>query len=107
MTEKVPGEPAPCVKVVFPMPNGNATVVLRPRVEDGALILDSGGKKFGGAGFYRVQGRDADRVRVWRVATLKEKFRVYVDTRGSLRCDHSIHFLGLPVLRLHYKMFRS
>jgi len=50
---------------------------------------------------------DADRVRVWRVATLKEKFRVYVDTRGSLRCDHSIHFLGLPVLRLHYKMFRS
>lgn len=107
MTERVPGEPAPCVKVVFPMPNGNATVVLRPRVEDGALILDSGGKKFGGAGFYRVQARDAERVRVWRVATLKERFRVYVDAKGALRCDHSIHFLGLPVLRLHYKMFRS
>jgi hypothetical protein len=107
MTEAVPVEPAPCVKVVFPMPNGNATVVLRPRAEDGALILDSAGKKFGGAGFYRVQARDADRVRVWRVATLKERFRVFVDAKGALRCDHSIHFLGLPVLRLHYKMFRS
>jgi len=107
MTEHVPEERAPCVKVVFPMPNGNATVILRPRAVDGALELDSGGGRFGGAGFYRVQARGADRVRVWRVATLKERFRVYVDAKGALRCDHSIHFLGLPVLRLHYKMFRS
>ena len=109
MTTRVPEEPAPCVKVVFPMPNGNATVVLRPRVriEDGSLELDSGGGRFGGAGFYRVQARDAERVRVWRIRTLKEHFRVYVDPKGALRCDHSVRFLGLPVLRLHYKMFRS
>ena len=107
MTSRVPGEKAPCVKVVFPMPNGNATVILRPRCVDGALELDSGGGSFGGAGFYRVQARDATRVRVWRVRTLKELFRVYVDGKGALRCDHAVKFLGLPVLRLHYKMFRS
>ena len=107
MTERVPGERAPCVKVVFPMPSGSATVVLRPAIDEtGALVLDSSGGRFGGAGFYRVQARDAGRVRVWMIRTLKEHFRVYVDGEGVLRCDHAIRFLGLPVLRLHYKMTR-
>jgi hypothetical protein len=106
MTERAPAERAPCVKVVFPMPSGNATVVLRPSVKGGALELDSSGPRFGSAGFYRVQARDAERVRVWRIRTLKEHFRVYVDGKGALRCDHAVRFLGLPVLRLHYKMFR-
>lgn len=107
MTQRVPGEAGPCVKVVFPMPNGNATVILRASVEAGALILDSGGGRFGGAGFYRVQGRGPERLRIWRIATLRERFRVYVDDAGVLRCDHAIKFLGLPVLALHYKLRRS
>ncbi len=42
-----------CIKAVFPLPNGNATVLMAPSVgENGALILDSSGKKFGDAGFY-------------------------------------------------------
>jgi len=107
MTEQVPGEAGACVKVVFPMPRGNATVILRPEARaDGALILDSSGKKFGDAGFYRIQRRDADRIRVWHVRTLREHFCVYVDAKGVLRCDHAVRFLGMPVLKLHYKIFR-
>jgi len=107
MTERAPNLDVPCVKVVFPMPRGNATVVLRPQLrDDGSFILDSSGKRFGDAGFYRVQARDAERVRVWHIRTLKEYFHVYTDERGVLRCDHSVRFLGLPVLTLHYKMFR-
>lgn len=42
-----------CVKAVFPLPNGNATVLMTPSVgKNGELILDSSGKKFGDAGFY-------------------------------------------------------
>ena len=42
-----------CVKAVFPLPNGNATVLMNPSVgENGELILDSSGEKFGDAGFY-------------------------------------------------------
>lgn len=42
-----------CVKAVFPLPNGNATVIMNPKVvANGALTLDSSGKKFGDAGFY-------------------------------------------------------
>jgi hypothetical protein len=108
MTERVPGASAPCVKVVFPMPNGNATVVLRPSVDkDGALVLSSRGGRFGGPGFYRVQGRSGGRLRVWMIRSLVEQFRVYVDAKGVLRCDHAVRFLGLPVLRLHYKMTRA
>lgn len=42
-----------CVKAVFPLPNGNATVLMNPSIgENGELILDSSGNKFGDAGFY-------------------------------------------------------
>ncbi|HEY1555998.1 MAG TPA: hypothetical protein VGF94_14270 [Kofleriaceae bacterium] len=107
MTERPPHEAAPCVKVVFPMPHGNATVILRASFRaDGSLDLDSSGRRFGEAGFYRVHARDTERIRVWRVATLRERFHVFVDDAGTLRCDHDVSFLGLRVLRLHYKMFR-
>jgi hypothetical protein len=107
MTETSPTLGAPCVKVVFPMPNGNATVLLRPEATpDGALVLDSTGRCFGDAGFYRMQAVGADRLRVWQIKTLKEHFRVFVDEAGTLRCDHTVRFLGLPVLSLHYKIVR-
>jgi hypothetical protein len=106
MTERTPNR-GPCVKVVFPMPYGNATVVLAPQVgPDGALVLDSSGKRFGDPGFYRVHDRGGGRVRIWQIRTLRERFRVYVDDHGVVRCDHSVRFLGLPVLSLHYKMVR-
>ena len=107
MTERAPHCSNPCVKVVFPMPRGNATVILRPSVdEEGNLRLSSRGKRFGDAGFYRVHDR-GDELRVWRVSTLTEEFSVYVDEAGVLRCDHSVRFLGMPVLHLHYRIERA
>ncbi len=42
-----------CMKAVFPLPKGNATIIMNVRVgKSGELILDSSGKKFGDAGFY-------------------------------------------------------
>ena len=42
-----------CIKAVFPLPNGNATVIMSPSVgENGELRLDSSGDKFGDPGFY-------------------------------------------------------
>lgn len=42
-----------CIKAVFPLPNGNATVIMTPHVgTNGELCLDASGKKFGDAGFY-------------------------------------------------------
>jgi hypothetical protein len=107
MTERVPHCHNPCVKVVFPMPRGSATVILRPTVDEhGHLRLSSKGARFGDAGFYRLLNIGGDRLRVWRVSTLHEDFRVYLDEAKVLRCDHTVRFLGMPVLHLHYRIER-
>lgn len=42
-----------CIKAVFPLPKGNATVIMKTSIgNEKELILDSSGKKFGDAGFY-------------------------------------------------------
>jgi len=42
-----------CIKAIFPLPNGSATVILNPFVgKNGELILDSSGRKIGDSGFY-------------------------------------------------------
>lgn len=93
----------PCVKVIFPVTNGNATVLLRPQVNsDGSLELVSAGKKFGDPGFYRITGLGDGRARVWYVRALRERFHVYSDGDGSVRTDHHLTWWGLPVLHLHY-----
>jgi hypothetical protein len=100
----MPGEENPCVKVTFPC-YGSSSVYLRPLSHpDGSFGLVSTGAAFGSSGFYRVleSGKDAWRVRNFK--TLHEAFRVYVDEDETLRTDHSISFVGLTILRLHYKM---
>ena len=32
-TATIPGHAGPCIKVVFPLPNGNAIILLRPRAD--------------------------------------------------------------------------
>lgn len=42
-----------CIKAIFPLPKGNATVIMRPSVgKKQELILDASGNKFGKEGFY-------------------------------------------------------
>lgn len=42
-----------CIKAVFPLPNGNATVIMSAEVgPKGELILDASGTEFGEPGFY-------------------------------------------------------
>lgn len=101
------GHPDPCVKVSFPVPQGSSTVFLRPEAQpDGSFKLISSGSRFGEPGFYRMLEVDAGHWRVRYIRTLRERFHVYVDRRGTLRTDHTVRFLGLTPLRLHYKLER-
>ncbi len=103
-TEKPPGHASRCVKVVFPLPRGNATVILKPLLEQGRFRLVSAGERFGDPGFYRVLEVGDGRYKVRYLRTLREYFAVYTDDEGILRCDHEVRFLGITMLRLHYKM---
>lgn len=107
MTTTPPLVDGPCVKVVFPMPDGNATVLLKPEHDgESGLRLASIGDGFGDAGFYRIQ-RAGSGLRVWYISSLQETFRLYVDADSHVRCDHDVRFLGLPVLTLHYRIAQT
>ena len=92
------------VRVVFPLPDGSVTVVLRPEfLNDGSFRLVSDRSKFGGAGYYRVQKHKPGFVKVKRIP-LKEIIHVYQDENKILRTDHWFWFMGMKLLKLHYKM---
>jgi hypothetical protein len=101
---RVPGEETPCVKVTFPC-RGSANVYLRPVAHsDGSFGLDSSGSAWGKSGFYRIVKSGPDYWRVRNFTSLYELFHVYIDSEGVLRVDHKVSFVGLTILRLHYKM---
>jgi hypothetical protein len=104
-TTMLPGATQPSVRVVFPLPNGSLTVLLRPEVTaDRALRLTSPHGTFGSEGAYLVV-RPAGASHGWaRRIPLPEQFDVFVDARGELRCDHQLCFGDAEILRLHYRM---
>jgi hypothetical protein len=104
---QLPDETGPCVKVTFPC-RGSANVYLAPVAhDDGSFGLVSSGSAFGRTGFYRMIDGGPDHYIVRHVRSLRELFHVYVDADGALRTDHSVFFLGLTIIRLHYKMTRA
>jgi hypothetical protein len=103
---QMPDEAGPCVKVTFPC-RGSANVYLTPVAHpDGSFGLVSSGTAFGRTGFYRMIDGGPDHYIVRHVRSLRELFHVYVDAEEVLRTDHSVFFLGLSIIRLHYKMTR-
>ncbi len=102
----VPGHPDPCVKVVFPLPNGNAIVFMRTEcLTDGSFRLTSAGNRFGDPGFYfTVHSDTGGEIRARYVRSLRETIHVFPGENGLLRADHVIAYFGLTFLKLHYRM---
>jgi hypothetical protein len=104
-TCKVPNYPGKFLKVVFPLPNGNAIVIMRKEIlNDGSLKLCSDGRKFGDNGFYFTLTNHNGKYWARFVKSMHEWITVYVDEESILRADHNLKFYGLPFLNLHYKM---
>jgi len=95
-----------CVKVVFPLPNGNAIVIMYPQSEaGGSFLLTSSGIGYGSPGFYFTV-REDDRIWAKYVPAMRETIRVYSAARNQVRADHVLRFLGVAFLRLHYRLQR-
>lgn len=104
----LPGSSQPSVRVVFPLPNGSVTVMLRPSVDSaGALTLTSPDGRFGDEGAYLLVAEPNGRTAWVRRAPLVERFRVYVDDESTLRTDHALDLWSVPVIRLHYRLQRE
>jgi hypothetical protein len=103
-TIRLPGEDLACLKVVFPLPNGNATVVLRPSLRaDGGLTLRSEGRGFGDPGFYFVV-RTSSGWYARYLRAMQERIDVYSGDCGEVRTDHELRLWGATFLRLHYRL---
>jgi hypothetical protein len=93
-----------CVKVAFPLPNGNAIVLMRPEAHpDGSLSLVSAGLTFGDPGFYFTQ-EERGVLKARYVRALQERITVYAAGGGEVRADHLLRLWGLAFLRLHYRL---
>jgi hypothetical protein len=102
---QLPGRDGQCLRVVFPLPNGNAMVIMRPVVQaDGSLTLVSAGDGFGGPGFYFTIRKTDDTVWVRYVRSLCESIHVYPSTDVGVRADHNLTLFGIAFLRLHYRL---
>lgn len=91
-----------CVKAVFPLPNGNATVLMIPSVGgNGELILDSSGKKFGDAGFYfLLKDSKGD---YWSQFISSFRDRLIIDSKNDIiSAEQTLTLWYLKVLSFKY-----
>ena len=104
----VPGHEGPCVKVVFPLPNGNGIVIMKPQTyPDGSFTVASEGRRFGDPGFYFTV-HTGDRVVARYIRAMTESIHVYAsDTADEVRADHEMKLWNAHFLRLHYRLRRA
>ncbi|HEY1048933.1 MAG TPA: hypothetical protein VGE39_04235 [Prosthecobacter sp.] len=101
----LPGRPDPCVRVVFPLPNGNAIVIMRTECRaDGSFVITSAGDNFGDPGFYFTVHGGFGRTWARYVRAMREKIHLFPAEQGILRADHVLTFFGMTFLRIHYRM---
>lgn len=96
-----------CLKIVFPLPRGNATEIFHVEVGPaGDFLLDTAGRRFGDPGFYfqLVDGRG--RHHAQHIPSFRDRLRVYVDEDGVLRADQVFTLWGRTVVELRYRMLR-
>lgn len=94
-----------CLKVIFPLPQGSATVIMSVDCDEkGNLILESKGRRCGDPGFYfLVKDRKGN---LWKhyLPSFHERIFVYEDDEGTLRANHTMDLWKLRAYELHYKM---
>lgn len=93
-----------CIKAVFPLPNGNATVILKPSVgENGDLILDSSGQKLGDSGFYFLLEDAKGQLWAKFISSFKDKL-VLSSEGNSIRAIQTLSLWNLRVLKFEYEI---
>ena len=93
-----------CIKAIFPLPNGSATVILHPSVgKKGELILTSSGKKMGDSGFYFLL-EDVQK-NVWAKFIKSFKDELIVSSKNKkITATQILTLWNLKVLTFTYKI---
>src|SRR5690606_31102553 len=96
-----------CVKAVFPLPKGNATVIMSPSIgKSGELVLDSSGNNFGDAGFYFLLNDSKGNYWSKYVRSFRDKLTVGIEN-DQIVAEQTLTLWHKRVLQLHYKIKRK
>lgn len=95
------------IKAVFPLPNGNATVIMSPSVgTSGELILDSSGKRFGNAGFYFLLKDSKGNYWSRYLRSFRDKLIIRSEN-GHISAEQTLTLWHQRVLTFNYKIKRK
>ncbi len=93
-----------CIKAIFPLPKGNATVILKPTVgENNELILNSIGKNFGDAGFYFLLNDSLGNFWSQYIKSFTDKL-IVSEENGNLNAKQTLRLWNLNVATFKYIM---
>src|SRR5690606_11906777 len=96
-----------CIKAMFPLPNGNATVILQPSIGDnGELILKSAGRRIGDSGFYFLLKDKNGNLWTKYVKSFKDNLTVSFD-KGKIKANQLLTFYGFKVLNFEYEIKKT
>jgi len=93
-----------CIKAVFPLPNGNATVIMLPSVgANGELCLDASGKKFGDPGFYFLLTDAKGNAWAQYIRSFRDQLNVF-HLDKKVFAEQTLTLWHLPVLQFMYEI---
>lgn len=96
-----------CVKAIFPLPKGNATVILQPKVGNNhELILESAGKKFGDPGFYFLIN-DAKNTYWSQFHSSFTDELIVTERNQELQAKQTLKLWNLKVATFEYKLIKT
>ncbi|MEQ7802399.1 hypothetical protein ABDJ41_21565 [Pedobacter sp. ASV1-7] len=91
-----------CIKAIFPLPKGNATVIMKSSVgENNELILDSSGNKFGDAGFYFLLNDEKNNYWAQFISSFTDKL-IVSEINNSLQATQTLKLWNLRVATFNY-----
>lgn len=96
-----------CIKAIFPLPNGNATVILTPKVgNNGELILESAGHRIGDSGFYFLLKDSKEQLWTKYIKSFKDKLVVWSENEG-INATQTLTLWNLRVLKFEYEIKKT
>lgn len=91
-----------CIKASFPLPNGNATVILKPEIDKkGQFILNASGKTFGDPGFYFVLNDSKGNLHSQYIRSFRNKFSFEIKEE-KISAKQILTLWNLKVLEFSY-----
>lgn len=93
-----------CIKAVFPLPNGNATVLMVPTVGPaGELKLESAGKTFGDAGFYFLLNDSSGNIWSQFIRSFRDRLMIRAEN-DEILAEQTLTLFSFRVMVFNYRI---